>query len=75
MFMSIRKAIMESIYRNRNFVKRNPDCTNIVACKVTEPFDFNNPNFVLMDNEEGEELLKTLTPLYIQAGVQYYGYL
>lgn len=59
------------IYRNPNF-KRDYECTNIVALEVVDNKIAEIPNnYVHCD----ENYLKGLTPLYVQGGVRYWGYL
>lgn len=59
---------MEMIYKNKNFTKRNYECTNIVACISNKA---PNNNFI----EADEKILDKLTHIYTQSGVQYFGYL
>jgi len=55
-------------FKNRNFTKRNYECTNIVACEAdAPPADY----FVPCDPAE----LKGLTHLWTERGVRYFGYL
>jgi predicted metal-binding protein len=58
-----------TLYKNKNFTKRNYECTNIVMCESE-----NAPN----ENWEPSndiELLDKLTQLHRENGVKYYGYL
>ena len=62
---------MANIYKNKNFVKRDYECTNIVACDVlgsSAPL----PEYY---EEADETVLKGLNALYVQDNVRYYGYL
>lgn len=54
-------------FKNTRFQKRDAECIHVVAC-VGE---------VAPDGYEacGEDILKGLTSLWVQAGVRYYGYL
>jgi len=61
------------LFRNKNFVKREYECTNIVACIAENP---PNENYVETTHEElNGNLSSPLVPLWIENGVQYYGYL
>jgi hypothetical protein len=54
-------------FKNKNFTKRNYDCTNVVFCQSeTAP----NENWIECDESEN-----TLNHLYTEAGVRYFGYL
>lgn len=58
-------------FKNKNFTKRNYECTNVVACVADEA-----P--VTPDNRwqpAAESTLNGLEQLYVQAGVRYYGYM
>jgi len=55
-------------YRNKNYTKRNYECSNVIAC-VAEIAP--NDNWVLAD----EDILQPLMKLWIENGVRYYGYL
>lgn len=55
-------------FRHKMFTTRNYDCTNVVACQAEVA-----PNDYWI--ECGDEVLAGLTKLWIEAGVQYYGYL
>ena len=55
-------------YRNTNWTKRDYECTNIVAARSEKPMDENWA-------EADESILSGLMRLYIQGGVEYYGYL
>ena len=62
------------ILKNTNFVKRDPETTNIVACTYEAQY---KPGIV--DRIEwvpaGPSTLKDLTKLWTQDGVTFYGYL
>ena len=62
----------QPVYRNRAFKKRDPDCTNIVAC---QPID--SGTAIIPDGYDPapESILIGLTPLWIQGGTRYFGYL
>ena len=61
------------LFRNKHFVKRDYEATNIVSCLAESAPD---ENWVPTTHEELNAMLRSpLQPLYIQAGVQYYGYL
>ena len=55
-------------FKNKNFTKRDYECTNIVAC-VAEIAP--NNNYIECDPFELEHLEK----LHTENGVQYYGYM
>jgi len=56
-------------FKNANFIKRDYECTNIVACKAeVAPKD---GKWVECD----ESALNGLTQLWIQGGVAFFGYL
>jgi hypothetical protein len=55
-------------FKNKNFTKRDYECTNVVACQAEKPPD---ENWI----ECSEEILEKLTSLQIVAGVRYFGYL
>lgn len=55
-------------YRNVNFKKRDPECTNIVGCMAE---DAPNANYKPCDASE----IKGLQQLWIEDGVRYFGYL
>lgn len=57
-----------NVYRNKQFTKRNYECTNIVACVADQaPGDNYEP--------ADPSILNRLTQLWIEKGVKYYGYL
>lgn len=57
-----------NVYKNKHFVKRDYECTNVVACKSTQP---PNDNYI----EAAPEILNNLTPLWIENGIEYYGFM
>jgi hypothetical protein len=54
-------------FKNKHFTERDYECTNIVACAAEQAPD---ENYIADDVD-----LTKLTKLWIEAGVQYYGYL
>ena len=56
------------IFKNKNFLKRDYECTNIVACMSEAAPD---DNWV----ECEKDILTNLQKLWVQNGVHYYGYL
>ncbi|QCW19979.1 hypothetical protein [Flavobacterium phage FPSV-D2] len=57
-------------FKNKNFTKRDYECTNIVFCQCEiAP----NENWIECDENEIQKL--KCSQLYTQAGVKYYGYL
>lgn len=64
-------------FRNTEFVKRDYECTNIVACQAESAvaigrcFDERSPKWVECD----DSVLNGLTMLGIERGVRLYGYL
>lgn len=62
-----------AIFRNKNFTKRDYEATNVVACQAEFAPD---ANWVLTTHEELNAMLRSpVQPLWIERGVQYYGYL
>lgn len=55
-------------FKNKNFTKRDYECTNKVCCVAQVAPD---SNWIPCDESE----LDGLTRLYIQGDVQFYGYL
>lgn len=55
-------------FRNKNFTKRDYECTNIVACVAWEA---PGENWTSCD----DGILKGLTKLYREGDVSYYGYM
>lgn len=66
--MASEKNLMQ-VFMNKNYKKRNYECTNIVACVAERAPD---ENYVPADKPQA---LQGLTRLWIQGGVEYYGYL
>lgn len=61
------------MFRNRHFTKRDYECTNVVACLAESA---PNENYIPTTHEELNAMLRSpVQPLYIEGGVQYYGYL
>ncbi len=62
-----------NMFRHTGFTKRDFETTNIVACLAeTAP----NENYVPTTHEELNTMLRSpLQALWIENGVQYYGYL
>ena len=57
-------------FKNKNFTKRDYECTNVVFCQSEiAP----NENWIECDESEIQEM--KCNQLYTQAGVKYYGYL
>jgi len=55
-------------FKNKNFTKRDYECTNIVACVAeTAP----NDNWI----ESDPSILEHLAKLHTENGVQFYGYM
>ena len=54
-------------FKNKNFTKRDYECTNVVAC-VAETAQ--NDNYV----EADPAIIEHLAKLWIENGVQFYGY-
>jgi hypothetical protein len=58
-------------FQNRNFIKHNPDCSNIVACvALVAPITSDN-RWV----EADAEILAHLEVIYVEAGVTFYGFI
>jgi hypothetical protein len=63
----------QQMYRNSHFVKRDYEATNVVACIASAA---PNENWIPTTHEELNAMLRSpLQPLWIESGVQYYGYL
>lgn len=62
-----------TMFRNKHFTKRDYECTNVVACLAHQA---PNENYIPTTHEELNAMLKSpVQPLWIEGGVQYYGYL
>lgn len=59
------------VYRNTLFVKRNYDCTNIAACSVVDDGAKIPEHYEPAD----ESLIANMTPLWIESGIRYWGWL
>ena len=60
------------VFRNTNFKKRDYEATNIVAAEVLTPAAFTLPShYELTDHS----ILDSLTPLWIEGGIRYWGWL
>lgn len=55
-------------YKNKNWKRRDYECTNVVACVAAAAPD---DNWIECDASE----LERLTPLWIERCVQYYGFM
>jgi hypothetical protein len=62
----------QPVYRNTAFKKRDYDCTYIVAC---QPIDGGTAIIPKGYEPADSSILIGLTPLWIQGGVRYFGYL
>lgn len=58
-------------FKNRNFTKRDYEATNIVACVAETAPETPDNRWEPTD----DAILAKLTPLWIEAGVRFYGYL
>lgn len=54
-------------YRNTNWTTRNYECMNVVACKAAEA---PNENWT----EDENAIASNMMMLYVENGVEYYGY-
>lgn len=65
-----------SVFRNRNFVKRDYECTNVVAAVADEKpaFGWNGQPADYWEQAD-ETALAGLEPIGSMAGVKFYGYL
>lgn len=63
-----------AIYRNTRFVERNYECTNVVACQPLSP-DVKVPEGYEIGDDAFCAYARNLTPLWIEAGVRFLGYL
>ena len=64
--------LKQPIYRNRAYKKRNYELTNIVAC---QPIDGGTAIIPPGYDHAPESTLSGLTPLWIEGGVRYWGYM
>ena len=62
----------QPVYRNRKFKRRDYECINVVAC---QPIDSGMAIIPEGYDPCPSDILVGLTPLWIQGGVRYYGYL
>lgn len=62
------------IYRNTQFTKRNYECTNVVACELVD-LDAKIPENYEAADAAFAAYVRNLTPLWIESGIRYYGYL
>jgi len=63
-------------FRNKNFIKRNYDCTNVVFCQINNnivPEKLPDHNWTVCKTEEINQ--RECTQLYIIDGIRYFGYL
>jgi hypothetical protein len=61
----------QPVYRNTAFKKRDCECTNIVAC---QPIDGGTAIVPEGYEPADSSILIGLTPLWIQGGTRYFGY-
>lgn len=59
------------VFRNTAFKTRDYEATNIAACTIYEEGATVKPNYVAAD----PSILNTMTPLWIENGIQYWGWL
>jgi hypothetical protein len=69
-----RRSTEMTIYRNTRFTERNYECTNVVACELVDA-GARIPEGYEVANDAFRAYARNLTPLWIEAGVRYYGYL
>ena len=62
---------MTKTFRNKNFTKRNYECTNVAACQLIDDGAKVPENYEATD----ESILFGMTPLWIERGVRYWGWL
>ena len=55
-------------FKNKNFTKRNYECTNVVFCQADTAPD---SNWI----ETSEQMPSTMIQLFTQNGVRYFGWL
>lgn len=63
-----------AIYRNTRFTERNYECTNLVACETVEE-DATIPEGYELADAAFCAYARNLTPLWIEGGIRYSGYL
>ena len=59
------------IFKNINFVKRDYECTNIVAAEALNDDAVMDANWA----QDDASILNGLRPLYVENDVRFYGYL
>lgn len=64
-------TIEARIFKNINFVKRDYECTNIVAAEALNDDAIMDANWTIAD----ASILNGLRPLHIENDVRFYGYL
>ena len=65
---------MNQVYRNTRFTKRNYECTNVVACEILDAYA-KVPDGYEPADAKFKAYVRNLTPLWIESGVRFYGYL
>jgi hypothetical protein len=70
---------MMRVFRNKSFTKRDYEATNVVACTIVDDGAKVPDNFELTEDSllwgEDEAALAGLTPLWIEGGIRYWGWL
>lgn len=59
------------VFRNKNFTKRDYECTNIAACSIVDEGARVPENYEPAD----ESLIANMQPLWIEGGIRYWGWL
>jgi len=64
------------VFKNTAFIKRNYDCTNVVACEAENNEMFQEMGLIPSNWVEGDRsILNGLSQIYMRCGVRFYGYL
>ena len=63
------------IFKNKNFTKRDYEATNLVACEIVDEGGQIRPDWGEYYVPADEKVLVGLTPLWIEGGVRYWGWL
>ena len=66
---------MRQIFKNKNFTKRDYEATNIVACEIVKEGGKIRPEWNTCYLPADESTLAGLTALWIENGIQYWGWL
>ena len=71
----VKEMQMSNTFKNKHFTKRDYEATNIVACEIVDEGGAIRPEWTGFYVSASESVLDGLTPLWIESGVRYWGYL